>query len=369
MARADVLTVVAGRRHTLLIRSDGTVWAWGEGRDGRLGNGGTVVSATPVQAMGVAGAVGVSGGAAHSLAVTGTGTVWAWGGDSFGQVGDGATSGMVTTPVRVAGLPTIRAVVAGAEHSLALATDGTVWAWGSNTWNALGNNGPATQGTPSQVAGLSGVVAIAAGGSISMALKGDKTVWVWGSNTNGQLGDGDASTNYQGHPAPQQVPNLGGVMAITAAFGHLHALKSDGTVWGWGANGEAEQGLGSVSNTGCDCIKVPTQTPGVSGVIAISAGDFHTLALKSDAEDQTSVANGVNGANQPAALSPVQIPNLGNVTAVAGAGCTASSCGASPCRASRMCRRTTGRTTRLPSSRSAGSPPAAMWGCIARSGA
>lgn len=332
-AFTDALIVAAGRRHTLLIKADGTAWAWGDNASGQLGNGSTTATAHPVPIAGLGGVVAVSGGAAHSLALKGDGTVWAWGDDTHGAVGDGAVDGMVLTPTPVGGLPTIRAVAAGASHSLALAADGTVWAWGDNNWGALGNDSGIVccykRGTALPVSGLSGVVAIAAGGSVSMALKADGTVWVWGSNTNGQLGDNFASKDYVGHPAPQQAPGLGGITAITAAYGHLHALKGDGTVWGWGDNGEAELGLGQASTGYCGCIATPTQTPGASGVVAISAGDFHTLALKADgtvlawgrdAEDQTSVATGTNPVNHPTALVPVPIPGIANATAVAGGG-------------------------------------------------
>ena len=121
----------------------------------------------------------------------------------------------------------------GGYHSLALKKDGTVWAWGHNEYGQLGD-GTQTLGrlTPVQVSGLSGVIAIAAGEYHSLALKSDGTVWAWGGNYEGQLGDGTTNNKL----TPVQVSGLSGVIAIAASYRHSLALKSDGTVWAWGSN-------------------------------------------------------------------------------------------------------------------------------------
>jgi alpha-tubulin suppressor-like RCC1 family protein len=118
-------------------------------------------------------------------------SVWAWGINNNGQLGDGATTD-VYTPVQVNGMIGTGAIgiAAGYDHAVAMKTDGTVWAWGSNNNGQLGNGTTTGSVTPVQVSGISGVAAVAAGYFDSVALKIDSTVWTWGSNSNGQLGNG-----------------------------------------------------------------------------------------------------------------------------------------------------------------------------------
>src|SRR5579875_2311898 len=149
-------------------------------------------SATPLgQTTGFTGAVGVSAGSRHSLALKEDGTVWGWGSNVDGQLGDGP--GLATTisfPVQVIGI-TAAAVAAGYGHSLAVDSDGTVWAWGDNSVGELGDGTTTDRNTPVQVSGLDNVIGIAAGASHNLAVKSDGTVWAWGSNDMGQLGNGD----------------------------------------------------------------------------------------------------------------------------------------------------------------------------------
>src|SRR6185312_15197966 len=109
-------------------------------------------------------------------------------------------------------------IAAGGTHVLALKSDGTVWAWGSNTSGQLGDGTTTQRAAPVQVTGLSGVTAIAAGSNHSLAVKSDGTVWAWGTNAAGQLGDG--TTGATPHPTPAQVPGLSGVTAIAAGGSH-----------------------------------------------------------------------------------------------------------------------------------------------------
>ncbi|MGB9849149.1 MAG: Ig-like domain-containing protein, partial [Moorellaceae bacterium] len=179
----------------------------------------------------------IAGGDNHSLAVKSDGTVWAWGWNYYGQLGDGTTINH-TTPMRVTNLTGVVAVAAGIYHSLALKSDGTAWAWGWNGYGHLGDGTTTNRTAPVQVQGLTGVVAVAAGGYHSLALKSDGTVWAWGRNYEGQLGDGTTTNRY----TPVQVKNLTGVVAVAAGYYHSLALKSDGTVWAWGRNYEGQLG-------------------------------------------------------------------------------------------------------------------------------
>ncbi|MHB1418241.1 MAG: RCC1 domain-containing protein [Bacillota bacterium] len=278
--------------HTLALKSDGTVWAWGANNSGQLGNGTTTNSSVPVQVNNLANIIAVAAGGAHSLALKADGTVWAWGNNYYGQIGDGTFANR-NTPVQVKKvdgtyLTGIIAIAAGNVHSLVLKSDGSVWAWGHNGYYQLGDgtqissivakqvngvtnavavsagfefslallqNGnvlgwgknnhyeiqgaPIPQPTPTTLSGVSNVKAISAGPDFTMVLKNDGSVWTAGNNSYGQLGHG----NYGFDEGFAQI--LTGVAQISAAQGDGYAIKSDGTVWGWGGNGNGELGLGN----------------------------------------------------------------------------------------------------------------------------
>nr|WP_255570868.1 S-layer homology domain-containing protein [Cohnella sp. CFH 77786] len=318
----NAVYAAAGERYSLAVKDDGTVWAWGLNQKGKLGDGTTTDRPSPVQVQGLSGVVAVAAGENHSMAIRSDGTVWTWGWNAYGQLGDGTVDiapDYKTTPVQAAGLTDIVAVSAGSSFSLALKSDGTVWAWGYNGGNQLGDGTTNPSSTPKKVSDLTGVVAISAGGTLGMAVKADGTVWAWGfgtigdgtissstpkqvsvindiaavstairtmvsdnngavwtwgNNSSGQLGNGTTESS----DTPLQVPGLSGVIAVSAGTGHSMALKNDGTVWAWGANWRGQLGDGTTTNR-----LSPLQVPGLSGVAAISAGwSNHSVAVKND---------------------------------------------------------------------------------------
>ncbi|MEZ5351925.1 MAG: BACON domain-containing carbohydrate-binding protein [Bryobacteraceae bacterium] len=264
--------LAAGGSHSLSVRSDGTVWAWGGNANGQLGDGSLVTRFRPVQALGPVGVTGVSAGELHSLAVAGDGQVWSWGGNASGQLGTGGTADR-SKPAAISGLTSVVAVAAGGSHSLALRSDGTVWAWGFNGQGQIGNGTLATQFTPVQIASLSGVVAIAAGQSHSLAVRSDGSVWAWGANTTGQLADANAAQRT----TPQAVAGFTGAVCAAGGGGHTLALKADGTVWAWGSNLFGQLGDG----TGLDQT-APVRSGTLIDVAGISSGNTHNLVWKTD---------------------------------------------------------------------------------------
>lgn len=276
-------SVAAGRFHTLALRGDGTVWAFGDNQYGQLGiatnSGTTLPNPTPTQIPGLSAIVAIAGGHSHSLAVRADGTVWSWGWNGAGQLGRSANDTPNPTPAPVAGLTAVVAVAAGAGHSLALRRDGTVWAFGDNFYGQLGITGGTTNPTPAPVPGLSAVVAIAAGMNHSLALRADGSVWAFGSNQYGQLG---ILTNYQtltANPTPTRVPGLSSASAIAAGNMHSLVLRADRTVWAFGSNNLGQLGLPTDSYSS---LPVPRQIAELSGVTAIAAGAVHSLALRAD---------------------------------------------------------------------------------------
>src|SRR5829696_1924225 len=218
---AKVEALAGGASHTLALKGDGTVSAWGYNRDGELGNGTNEDSPTPGLVKDfrdpsghLSGVRAVAAGSSHSLALKEDGTVWAWGSNFDGQLGDG-TKANSTRPVRVGKLQGVEAIAAGAFFSLALKEDGTVWAWGSNASGQdnkvsgqLGEDAITSSDTPVEVGDLGGgVKQIAAGASHSLALKEDSSVWAWGDNFFGELGDGSTKTHS---PKPVRVSDLEG---------------------------------------------------------------------------------------------------------------------------------------------------------------
>ena len=222
-----VTAIAAGHFHSLALKGDGSVVAWGCG-------GGFDYGQCSVPG-GLSGVTAVAAGTDHSLALKGDGTVVAWGCVGFDH-------GQCSVP---GGLSGVTAIAAGTVHSLALKNDGTVVAWGCGAGFDYGQC--------SVPGGLSGVSAIAAGHTQSLALKNDGTVVAWGC---GDFDYGQCS-----------VPGgLSGVTAIAAGYGHSLALKDDGTAVAWGCGPNFNFGQCAVPS-------------GLSHVTAISAGDFHSLAV------------------------------------------------------------------------------------------
>ncbi|MBI3775202.1 MAG: hypothetical protein HY273_06560, partial [Gammaproteobacteria bacterium] len=269
--------VAAGFNHTLSLRKDGTVWAWGNNLYGQLGDGNTTDSAVPVQVVGLSGVTAISAGLNKSLALKSDGTVWIWGIYTTARQSNGMAIG-TSTPMQVNGLSGVTAIAGGGEHNLALKSDGTVWAWGYNANGQLGNGTSENSDVPVQVTGLAGVSAIAAGYLHSLAMKADGSIWVWGPNGDGALGNGSTAIRQT---TPSQVVGLSGVIALAAGYQYTVALKSDGTVWAWGSNVYGQMGTGTASPGVPRTI--PAQVAGVSEIVALAAGEGHVLAVKADA--------------------------------------------------------------------------------------
>jgi len=273
----DLASISAGGEHTLALKSNGSLWAWGLGGDGQLGDGTGSNKNTPVAVSGLtSGVVAVAAGKDHSIALKSDGSVWAWGDNFNGQIGDG-TSAYRGTPVAVNILTSgVTAIAAGDSHNLALKSDGSLWAWGADAECQLGNGGTHDCYTPVAVKNLtSGVIAIAAGWSHSLAVKSDGSVWAWGWSSDGQIGDGSTATR----PTPVAVSGLtSGVTAVAAAFRHSLALRN-GTVWAWGYNRYGQLGDG----TTVSCLVPEEIDPAdLTDITAIAADWGSSYALSRD---------------------------------------------------------------------------------------
>ena len=264
------ISTVPTHRCNMVLKNDGTVWAWGYNGSGQVGNGTTTDQLSPVQILSLGNDnVAVSGGLTHGMALKSNGTVFTWGNNANGQLGDGTTVDSLT-PKQVPTLSSVIAISAGANISMALKSDGSVWTWGYNFFGQLGDGTGTTRLSPVHV--LDDMAAISAGETSCMALKNDGTVWVWGYNTSGRLGINVISTY-----TPMQIPNFDNNIAIAAGWLHSMALKSDGTVWTWGSNNDGKLGDGTTIDR-----PSPVQIPNFGNVNSISLGYVHSIALKND---------------------------------------------------------------------------------------
>lgn len=269
----DVQAVAAGGNHSLALKKDGTVWAWGDNFWGELGDGTHTTRDVPARVPDLDHIVAIASGYLHSMALGADGTVWAWGDNHFGQLGDGTTSES-RKPVRVHGLSNASAIAAGFFHSAAIDRSGHVWTWGQNTRGQLGHESPTAQTLPDGVQGVTDAVAVAGGQFHTLALRRDGTVWSWGGDTFGQLGRGTAGAASM---APGIVPGLPRVTMVAAGEDHSVVLTDEGQVWAWGDNLYGQLGDGT-----WDVRSTPVKAHTTGRVTAIASGHAHVLASMPD---------------------------------------------------------------------------------------
>ncbi|MEO3946612.1 stalk domain-containing protein [Gorillibacterium sp. CAU 1737] len=282
---------IAGDDHvTLALSSSGTLWAWGANNYNQLGRPGLREAPSPIQLMTQVKDISTLG--TTTLTLKSDGTVWGWGNNFTGQLGTKPLiekTETIAKPIKVNGLSSVKSIAAGISHSLALKSDGTVWAWGSNKDGELGIGshgkdkntwGPTViEITPKQVKNLRNVVAIAAGLQYSAAIDKDGNLWTWGncyptyaSSTIGQKSD-----------VPKKVSGMTQVVQLSAQKDRLLVLRKDGTVWGIGDGSEGELGDG-IKRTNDDN-EVSTkfvQAKGLKNAIQISAGSDVSAAVTKD---------------------------------------------------------------------------------------
>jgi alpha-tubulin suppressor-like RCC1 family protein len=283
-----VSAIAAGGDHAMALLSNGTVATWGGNSYGEMGNGTTLKgtegtgSAVPVIVPNLSGVVAIAAGGGDDVALLSNGTLMAWGENKQGQLGDGTTTEK-DVPTPVLGLSSVKAVAIGGigslgGHMLALLDDGTVRAIGGGEHGQLGDGADASSSSPVVVTGLTGVTAVAASVSHSMALLGDGTVVSWGSNSNGELGVAAGGPESCDKPAVScsKVPVRAGVTgagAISAGFRFSLAVAS-GRVFSWGWNEKGQLGDGTTTDSA-----TPVAVSGLSDVIAVDASERHSLAL------------------------------------------------------------------------------------------
>ncbi len=272
---SNVVSIAAGTSHFAALKSDNTIWSWGDNAKGQLGSGGEFFFSRPVRIESLNNVKQVAASKDFTIAVKEDGTLWAWGNNNNGQLGDG-TKVNSYSPVQVKGISDVEKVAAGINHVLALKKDGTVWAWGSNLCGELGDGTYVTKQVPTQVQGINNAKDIAAGNSFSIAIKKNGSVWLWG---NSEYGEDDDPT-YENKSIPVEIKDFNSAKMVTAGYDHGLALRVDRSVWAWGSNSYGQFGY---SPTDSELQKrKAVRVLGISDIIQVSAGYGHNIALKKD---------------------------------------------------------------------------------------
>ncbi|MEG6612118.1 stalk domain-containing protein [Pseudoclostridium thermosuccinogenes] len=265
----DVEAVSAGYNHTMAIKTDGTLWAWGHNDYGQFGNNeignfsdeGHRIQTTPVKIMDDV--ASVSTAYRVTMIIKTDGTLWACGNNQYGQIGNGG-SGIQTTPVKI--MDNVVSVSTSGYHTMAIKNDGSLWAWGKNEYHELGNGKggtiskkheyyediyvqePIYERKPVKI--MDNVAAVSAGYGFTMAIKTDGTLWAWGLNDRGQLGNGGKGDIKNDNTVVQTKPVkiMDNVASVSASQHHVLAVTMDGTLRSWGLNDSGQLGYNGVTD-------------------------------------------------------------------------------------------------------------------------
>lgn len=297
-------TVSAGSEdHTVGLKIDGTMWAWGSNNAGQLGTGNYTSTNVPVQ-IGTDSWRAVSCGESFTVAIKSDNTLWSFGSDFNGKLGNGAAGGQ-NAPMQIGTDNNWQSVSAGIHHVIATKSDGTLWVWGANGSGQLGTGNYLESQIPVQIGNGSFWTSISAGEAFSAAIKLDRTLWTWGNNTYGQMGDG---TNVS-----KNVPTLvasadNNWSYVEAGDKHAVALKWDGSIWTWGQNLRGQLANGTHQNSNAPGQIGTGETYGV-----IAAGGFHTMAIQTN--------NALSGGGQNI-YGQIGVDSVSDITALTGVGCS-----------------------------------------------
>ena len=238
-----------GPVHTLCTKTDGTLWSWGNDNSGQLGqNTYSVALSSPVQVGALTNwSTPATGNPEQfSLCIKTDGTLWSWGNNDNGKLGLGDTAKR-SSPVQVGSLTNWSKVIVSTQSTFCVKTDGTLWSWGGNNRGQLGLGDTIARSSPVQVGALTNWAVPASGGysdasGWTVCTKTDGTLWSWGTNGNGQLGLGNTTSRS----SPVQVGALTNWRIAQAGYQSCTSTKTDGTLWSWGRGGNGANDFGTL---------------------------------------------------------------------------------------------------------------------------
>ncbi len=269
-------TVSAGSEHTCGVRTDHTLWCWGDNSAGQLGLGDRTTHAVPSRVGTESNWAQVSAGGLYgdyTCAVRTDKTLWCWGDNFAGKLGLGDTRNRVV-PSRVGTRSDWAQVSAGSYHTCAVRTDNTLWCWGVNFAGQLGLGDRTTRAVPSRVGTRSDWAQVSVGSYHTCAVRTNNSLWCWGYNYVGELGLGDRTTRT----LPRRVGTRSSWAQVSAGSSHTCAVRTNNTLWCWGDNYVGKLGLGDTTTR-----TVPRRVVGTrSDWAQLSAGSGHTCATRFD---------------------------------------------------------------------------------------
>ena len=244
----NVAEVEARNGFAMVIKKDGSLWAWGRNDYGQLGDGTAIDRVNPHKVMD--GVTAVSTGWNHTLAVKTDGSLWAWGGNAFAKLGDGTGTSRLA-PVKI--MDDVKAATAGNQHSAALKTDGSLWVWGANYAGQLGDGTKNNRGAPTKF--TDGAAAVSAHGNTTAVIMEDGSLWAWGEYA---LTDDGGNVNMM-NDRLLAVKEMDGAAALAVDHYHILAVKDDNSLWAlgsnrWGQFGDGTNGLYNIPKKVADGI-------------------------------------------------------------------------------------------------------------------
>lgn len=271
---SDVAISQAGGT-TCSVKSDGTLWSWGDNTYGTLGQNvaSTVFRSSPVQIGASTDWLRVAAGNSHVAAVKTNGTLWSWGRNNHGQIGDNTIANR-SSPIQVGALSNWYLAACGNYHTIVTATNGALWTFGRNNNGQIGNNTIINRSSAVQVGALTTWSHVAGGNSHTEVVKNDGTLWAWGNNSVGELGD----TTTVNRSSPIQIGALTTWSRVSAGGNNTAAIKTDGTLWTWGWNNNGQLGLNVLSDFNARRSS-PTQVGALTNWSDVSVGQSIALAL------------------------------------------------------------------------------------------
>jgi len=285
LANAPWRELSSGFGHTVAIKSDGTLWAWGDNLVGQLGDNKENNSLYPKKIGNDKDWVKVSAGTYHTAAIKSDGTLWAWGSNYEGQLGDGTRGEGSRIPKKVGNETDWVDVSAGMKHTIAIKSDGTLWSWGDNESGQLGDGTNNPSYKPKLIGDDQAWVVVAAGDHNSFGIKSNGSLWAWGINESGQLGDGSTNPSF----SPKQIGDVfDNWIKVSPHSTHTCGVKSKNyktedfiihntTLWSWGNNYHGQLGDGTTESR-----LVPKLIGDSENWVGASSGGGHTLGKISD---------------------------------------------------------------------------------------
>ena len=314
-------TISVGWETTAAITTDGSLYTWGRNKHGQLGHGDNEDRLTPAKVEGISNVIAVSMGDSHSVAITADGSLYTWGFGGWGQLGHGDNDARLI-PTKVEGISNVVAIGISGEtmhternYSAAITADGSLYTWGYNSKGQLGLGDEKNRLSPTKVQSISDAIALSVGHEHMAVIVADGSLYSWGYNATGQLGLGDENNRL----IPTKVTGISGVVAISMGYIHSAAITSDGSLYTWGSNSYGKLGL----DTRVGKIYIPTKVEGLSNVVSVSSGTYHSAAVTADGSLYTwgeggraAVALGLGDEVKQEKRSPEKVTTISNVAIV-----------------------------------------------------